>query len=45
VVVFRYILKETGCDTVFGIHLFEEFREFLIGVIKASFEVLTAVLL
>jgi len=45
VVVFRNILKETGCDTVFGIHLFEEFREFLIGVIKASFEVLTAVLL
>jgi hypothetical protein len=43
--VFRYILNETGSDTLFGIHLFEEFRARIIVVIKASFEVLTAILL
>lgn len=36
--VLRYILKETGCDTVLGIHLFEEFRAVLIVVTKASFD-------
>ena len=38
-------LKGTGCDTVFGIRLFEELREFLIVVIEASCEAVTSVLL
>jgi len=38
-------LRGTDSDTVYGIYLFERLRECLIVVIKASFEVLTAVLL